>query len=301
MAITKLEQMFDVLKSKSKKRLVAAFANDSHTIEAVSEAVDKGIIDGILVGDEEIMRKVCAQLGVDAGKFKMVHEPDEVKAAVVAVELINKGEGDLLMKGLVSTDKYMRAILNKEKGLMNPGAVLSHVTVIENPHYHKLLVVGDVAIIPLPEFKQKLAILNYLVNTAKSLGIEKPKVAVLAASEQVLVGMPSCVDAALLSKMAERGQIAGAYVDGPLALDTAIEKESADIKKLTGPVAGDADCLLFPNIEAGNIFYKTNTKLAGAELGAFVAGARVPCVLSSRGDSSQTKLYSIALAAMIAK
>ena len=301
MAITKLEQMFDVLKSKTKKRLVAAFANDSHTIEAVSEAVDKGIIDAILVGDEETMRKVCAQLGVDAAKFKLVHEPNEVKAAVVAVDLINKGEGDLLMKGLVSTDKYMRAILNKENGLMNPGAVLSHVTVIENPYYHKLLVVGDVAIIPLPEFKQKLAILNYLVNTAKALGIEKPKVAVLAASEQVLVGMPSCVDAALLSKMAERGQIVGAYVDGPLALDTAIEKESADIKKLTGPVAGDADCLLFPNIEAGNIFYKTNTKLAGAELGAFVAGARVPCVLSSRGDSAQTKLYSIALAAMIAK
>ena len=301
MAITKLEQMFDVLKSKSKKRLVAAFANDSHTIEAVSEAVDKGIIDGILVGDEETMRKVCAQLGVDAGKFKLVHEPNEIKAAVVAVDLINKGEGDLLMKGLVSTDKYMKAILNKETGLMNPGAVLSHVTVIENPLYHKLLVVGDVAIIPLPEFKQKVAILNYLVNTAKALGIEKPKVAVLAASEQVLVGMPSCVDAALLSKMAERGQITGAYVDGPLALDAAIEKESAEIKKITGPVAGDADCLLFPNIEAGNIFYKTNTKLAGAELGAFVAGARVPCVLSSRGDSAQTKLYSIALAAMIAK
>lgn len=301
MAITKLEQMFDVLKSKSKKRLVAAFANDSHTIEAVSEAVDKGIIDGILVGDEETMRKVCAQLGVDAGKFKLVHEPNEIKAAVVAVDLINKGEGDLLMKGLVSTDKYMKAILNKETGLMNPGAVLSHVTVIENPFYHKLLVVGDVAIIPLPEFKQKVAILNYLVNTAKALGIEKPKVAVLAASEQVLVGMPSCVDAALLSKMADRGQITGAYVDGPLALDAAIEKESAEIKKISGPVAGDADCLLFPNIEAGNIFYKTNTKLAGAELGAFVAGARVPCVLSSRGDSAQTKLYSIALAAMIAK
>jgi phosphate butyryltransferase len=205
------------------------------------------------------------------------------------------------MKGLVSTDKYMKAILNKEEGLMDPGAVLSHVTVMENPLYHKLLIVGDVAIIPLPEFKQKVAILNYLVNTAKALGIEKPKVAVITASEQVLAGMPSCVDAALLSKMADRGQITGAYVDGPLALDAAIDKESAEIKKLTGPVAGDADCLLFPNIEAGNVFYKTNTKMAGAELGAFVAGARVPCVLSSRGDSAQTKLYSIALAAMIAK
>jgi len=301
MAITKLDQMFEVLKSKTKKRLVAAYANDSHTIEAVSEAVDKGIIDGILVGDEETMRKVCAQLGVDPGKFKLVHEPNESKAAVVAVKLINDGQGELLMKGLVSTDKYMKAILNKETGLMDPGAVLSHVTVIENPLYHKLLIVGDVAIIPLPEFKQKVAILNYLVATAKALGIEKPKVAVVTASEQVLAGMPSCVDAALLSKMADRGQITGAYVDGPLALDAAIDKESAEIKKLSGPVAGDADCLLFPNIEAGNIFYKTNTKLAGAELGAFVAGGRVPCVLSSRGDSAQTKLYSIALAALIAK
>ncbi|MBK9356179.1 MAG: bifunctional enoyl-CoA hydratase/phosphate acetyltransferase [Bacteroidales bacterium] len=301
MAITKLDQMFDVLKSKTKKRLVAAYANDAHTIEAVGEAVDKGIIDGILVGDEETMRKVCGQLGIDPGKFRLVHEPNEAKAAVAAVKLVNSGEGDLLMKGLVSTDKYMKAILNKEEGLMDPGAVLSHVTVIENPLYHKLLIVGDVAIIPLPEFKQKVAILNYLVNTAKALGLEKPKVAVITASEQVLAGMPSCVDAALLSKMADRGQITGAYVDGPLALDAAIDKESAEIKKLTGPVAGDADCLLFPNIEAGNVFYKTNTKLAGAELGAFVAGARVPCVLSSRGDSAQTKLYSIALAALIAK
>lgn len=301
MAITKLEQMFDVLKSKSKKRLVAAYANDSHTIEAVSDAVDKGIIDGILVGDEETIRKVCAQLNINAGKFKLVHEPNEAKAAVVAVNMINSGEGELLMKGLVSTDKYMKAILNKETGLMDPGAVLSHVTVIENPIYHKLLIVGDVAIIPLPEFKQKIAILNYLVNTAKALDIEKPKVAVISASEQVLAGIPSCVDGALLSKMADRGQITGAFVDGPLALDAAIDKESAEIKKLSGPVAGDADCLLFPNIETGNVFYKANTKLAGAELGAFVAGARVPCVLSSRGDSALTKLYSIALAALIAK
>ncbi|MFH1119359.1 MAG: bifunctional enoyl-CoA hydratase/phosphate acetyltransferase [Bacteroidota bacterium] len=301
MAITKLDQMFEVLKTKTKKRLVAAYANDSHTIEAVGEAVDKGIIDGILVGDEETMRKVCVQLGIDAGKFRLVHEPNESKAAVAAVKIVNRGDGDLLMKGLVSTDKYMKAILNKEEGLMDPGAVLSHVTVIENPLYHKLLIVGDVAIIPLPEFKQKVAILNYLVNTAKALGLEKPKVAVITASEQVLAGMPSCVDAALLSKMADRGQITGAWVDGPLALDAAIDKESAEIKKLSGPVAGDADCLLFPNIEAGNVFYKTNTKLAGAELGAFVAGARVPCVLSSRGDSAKTKLYSIALAALIAK
>ena len=285
MPITKLEQIFDVLKSKSKKKLVAAYANDSHTIEAVSEAVDKGIVDAILVGD--------------AGKFRLVHEPSEAKAAAKAVSLINASEGNILMKGLVSTDKYMKAILNKEEGLMNPGAILSHVTVIENPIYPKLLIVGDVAIIPLPDFKQKVALVNYLINTAHAL--DKPKVAVISATEQMLAGIPSSAEGAMLAKMADRGQIKDAYVDGPLALDTAIDPESAQIKKLSGPVAGDADCLLFPNIETGNVFYKTNTKLAGAELGAFVAGARVPCVLSSRGDSALTKLYSIALAALIAK
>lgn len=301
MQITKLEQMFEVLKSKSKKRLVAAYANDSHTIEAVSEAIDKGIIEGILVGDETIMRDVCAKLNLEPSKFRMIHEPNEAKAASKAVSLINAGEADLLMKGLVSTDKYMKAILNKEEGLMNPGAVLSHVTVLENPNYHKLLIVGDVAILPLPDFKQKVHITNYLINTARALGIDKPKVAAISATEQMLAGIPSCEESAMLAKMADRGQIKDAYIDGPLALDTAIDPESAQIKKLTGPVAGDADCLLFPNIESGNVFYKTNTKLAGAELGAFVAGARVPCVLSSRGDSALTKLYSIALAALIAK
>lgn len=301
MAITRLEQIFEVLKSKSKKRLVAAYANDSHTIEAVSNAIDKGIIEGILVGDDATIHNVCAKLNINADKFRIIHEPNEAKAAAKAVSVINAGEADLLMKGLVSTDKYMKAILNKETGLMNPGAILSHVTVIENPIYPKLLIVGDVAIIPLPEFKQKIAILNYLINTAHALDIEMPKVAVISATEQMLAGIPSSVEGAMLAKMADRGQIKGAYVDGPLALDTAIDKESAGIKKLSGPVAGDADCLLFPNIETGNVFYKTNTKLAGAELGAFVAGARVPCVLSSRGDSSLTKLYSIALAALMAK
>jgi len=301
MPITKLEQMFDVLKSKGRKRLVAAYANDSHTIEAVSDAVDKGIIEGILIGDEAVMRDICGKLNLDPGKFRMIHEPNEAKAASKSVALINAGEADLLMKGLVSTDKYMKAILNKEEGLMNPGAVLSHVTVLENPNYHKLLIVGDVAILPLPDFKQKLSITNYLISTAKALGIDKPKVAIISATEQMLAGIPSSVEGAMLAKMADRGQIKDAYIDGPLALDTAIDPESAEIKKLTGPVAGDADCLVFPNIEAGNVFYKTNTKLAGAELGAFVAGARVPCVLSSRGDSALTKLYSIALAALIAK
>ncbi len=301
MAITKLDQMFEVLKSKEKKRLVAAFANDSHTIGAVSNAVDKGIVEATLVGDEETIKKVCLQDGIDVNKFTIVQEADEMKAASLAVKLINEGKGNLLMKGAVTTDKYMRAILNKETGLMNPGAVLTHVTVIETPNYPKLLIVGDVAIIPAPDFKQKLTLTNYLISTAHALGISNPKVACIAATEQMSATMPACVDAAILSKMNDRGQIKGAVVDGPLALDVAIDKESAEIKKLKSEVAGDADCLLFPNIESANVFYKTNTKLCGAELGAIVVGARVPAILSSRGDSELTKLYSIALAALTTK
>ncbi|MBP7850728.1 MAG: bifunctional enoyl-CoA hydratase/phosphate acetyltransferase [Lentimicrobiaceae bacterium] len=300
MPITKLDQMFDALKGREKKRLVAAFANDAHTIEAVSEAIDHGLIEATLVGDEPIMRNVCKELNIDPGKFRMVQEARESKAASLAVKLINEGEGNLLMKGLVTTDQYMRAILNKEEGLMDPGAILSHVTVMESPLYHKLMIVGDVAIIPLPDIKQKVAITQYLIRTAHALDISRPKVAILAASEQMLPGMPACVDAAILSKMADRGQIKGAVIDGPLALDVAIDAESASIKKLGGEVAGDADCILFPNIEAGNVMYKANTKLAGGEQGAIVMGARVPAVLSSRGDSMKTKLYSIALAALVA-
>lgn len=299
--ITNLEQMIEAARAKTRKRIVAAYANDSHTIEAVNHAIDLGIVEGTLVGDEATILRVCSELNIDPGKFKIVQEADEQKAARKAVELIVKGEGDILMKGLVSTDKYMRAILNKEAGLMPPKAILSHVTVLENPNYHKLLIVGDVAIIPAPDLEQKIAITNYLIQTAHALGIEKPKVALIAATEQMLPGMQACVDAGIISKMAERGQIKGAIIDGPLSLDTAIDKESAEIKKLKSEVAGDADCLLFPNIEAGNIFYKFNTKLAKGELGAIVVGAKCPAVLSSRGDSALTKTYSIALAALVAQ
>ena len=301
--ITKLDDLLELVKTKEKKRLVAAYANDSHTIGAVSAAIDKGIVDATLVGDIDTIKKVCAEEGIDPNKFELVQEADETKAGVKAVALVREGKGDILMKGLLSTDKYMRAILNKETGLM-PGKkndMLTHMAVFEVPAYHKLLVCSDVAIMPAPDLKQKQTILTYLVNTAKSLEIAKPKVAVLAATEQVSTGMQACVDAAIISKMGDRGQIKGAVVDGPLALDVAINAESAKTKKVGGEVAGDADCLLFPNIESGNVFYKTCTKFGGAELACMVVGAKVPCILTSRGDSAKTKLYSIALAALNAK
>ncbi len=299
--INKLEQMIDALQGKTKKRLVAAYANDSHTIEAVNAATDLGIIEPILVGDEETIKKVCAAENIDVSKFKIVQESNPMQAAMKAVEIINAGEADVLMKGLVSTDVYMRAVLNKEKGLLPPKAVLSHVTIVEVPTYHKLLVIGDVAIIPQPDLKQKVAITNYVIKTAHALGIENPKVALIAATEQMSPGMQACVDAAMISKMGDRKQIKNAIIDGPLALDVALDKESVQIKKLESPVAGDADCMVFPNIESGNVFFKTCTKLAGGELSAVVMGAKCPAVLTSRGDSSKTKTYSIALACLMAK
>jgi phosphate butyryltransferase len=301
MAITKLDQIIEAVKSKPKKTLVAAYANDAHTIEAVNNAVNLGIIDAILVGDEQIIREVCAKEGINVENFKIVHETDEQQAANVSVKLVNDGKADILMKGLVSSDKYMRAILNKDYGLLPPKAVLSHITLMEVPGYHKLLMMSDVAVLPAPDLSQKIAITNYMISAAKSLGIDQPKVALIAATEQMSASMQACVDAAIISKMADRGQIKGGIVDGPLAFDVAIDKESAEVKKLKSPVAGDADCLVYPNIESGNVGYKALTKFAGAECALLVVGAKCPAVLSSRGDSAKTKTYSIAFAALTAK
>ena len=293
-------EIFDTLRSRdSKKRMVAAWGVDDHTVSAASQAVDQGLVDVTLVGDEALIADVCAKENIDMAKFAVVHNPVELKAVAQAVQMVKDGEGDFLMKGLCSTDKFLRAILNKETGLLPPKGTLTHCGVIEMPHYHKLIFVGDVAVIPAPDLKQKQVIMEFLVKTAKSIGVQTPKVALIAATEQVLPSQPASLEAALLAKMADRGQIKGCVADGPLALDVAIDRESAQIKGLVSPVAGDADCLLFPNIESGNVFYKANSKLVpGVRQAGILVGAKVPCVLSSRADSTDTKLNSIAVAAM---
>ena len=297
MAIQKIDDIYELLKGNTqKKRLVVAYANDSHSIEAVNKAVEMGIVEATLCGDENEIRKVCTEHG-----FEIVHEPVDTKAAAKAVQMVRDKEADFIMKGLVSTDKYMRAILNKDCGLLPPKATLSHVVVMECPNYHKLLVFSDAAIIPAPDFSQKMAIVKYVTQIANALGVQRPKVAMISATEQVLPKVESTTDAAILAKMGERGQLGNIDIDGPLALDVAIDKEAAEIKKIKSPVAGDADCLVFPNIESGNVFYKTNTKLANARQGAILVGATAPSVLSSRGDSVDAKLNSIALAALFAK
>lgn len=302
MKIEKISDIYEVLKGYTrKKRLVVAYANDSHSIDAVYKAVQAGLVEGILVGDTATIKQICKDNGYDDSCFKIIQETNDVRGAETAVEMIRNGEADVIMKGLVSTDKYMRAILNKERGLVTPNAILSHVTVMECPAYHKLLTISDVAVIPCPDLNQKIAMIKYVTITAKALGVEKPKVALIAPTEQVLPKVQSTVEAAIISKMGERGQIAGALIEGPMALDVAVDREAAEIKKIYSEVAGDADCLVFPNLESGNVFYKTNTKLGYSKQGAVLVGAKVPSVLSSRGDSVETKLNSIALAALLSE
>ena len=301
--ISNFSELFAELKEKGIcKKLVVAWGVDEHSIEAAYRAVEMGFVQATLVGDKSKIEAVCSDNGFDISKFTIVDEPVELKAVSAAVALVHDKMGDVLMKGLCSTDKFLRAILNKEVGLLPAKGLLSHVGIVDNPNYHKLMFISDMAVIPAPEFRQKVKQAGFLISTAKSFGIAKPKIAFIAASEQMLDSMPACMEGAMLSTMANRGQLGSCLGDGPLALDVAIDKESADIKGLKSEVAGDADCLLFPNIESANVFWKTNSKLCKeVKQGGMLVGTTAPCLLVSRADSAETKLNSIAAAVMCAK
>lgn len=301
--ISNFSELFTELKEKGIcKKLVVAWGVDEHSIEAAYKAVEMGFVQATLVGDKSRIEAVCSANGFDISKFTIVDEPVELKAVSAAVALVHDKMGDVLMKGLCSTDKFLRAILNKEVGLLPAKGLLSHVGIVDNPNYHKLMFISDMAVIPAPEFRQKVKQAGFLLSTAKSFGIAKPKIAFIAASEQMLDSMPACMEGAMLATMANRGQLGACLGDGPLALDVAIDKESADIKGLKSEVAGDADCLLFPNIESANVFWKTNSKLCKeVKQGGMLVGTTAPCLLVSRADSAETKLNSIAAAVMCAK
>ena len=299
MKLERLTDLFVYTKSLRKRTLIAVNAVDLHSLEAISEAIKLGIVSGIVTGNRDEIISQCKAHQIDYRLFQIIHAETEEDAARLAVDQVKQISGSVLMKGLISSDKYMRAILNKEAGLLLPGSVLSHVSVIDNPNYHKLLIVSDVAIIPYPTIPQKIAMVHYLKKMAIDLGISRPKIALITPTEQVLPSLVSCTDAVEVMKAAEDGRFEPAIVFGPMALDVAIDLESAQIKGISSEVAGNADCLLFPNIDAGNVFYKMNTKLCEADQAAVVMGANVPVVLSSRGDSIQTKLNSIALAALL--
>ncbi|RIJ47269.1 phosphate butyryltransferase [Maribellus luteus] len=299
MQIRNFEDLIKAVQKQEARRVVAVNGIDENTLEAMQDAVQLGFVKPIVTGDRETIEKSCSKLGIDVSSYEIIHASDLQEATAKAVELVHEGKADILMKGLISTDKFMRVLLRKEYNLIPSKGMLSHIAVVSNPNYHKLLLFSDAAVLPYPDLKQKLLITNYLICAARAMGIEKPKVAVIAPTEQIIISIPSCMDGATIAKMSEHGQIEHGMVDGPMALDVAINSDAAAIKGFTSPVAGDADCLLFPNIDAANVFYKTNSKLAKAEMSGIIAGAKVPVVVSSRGDSRKTKLNSVALASLI--
>lgn len=297
--IKKLSDIIERTKLTPKKKLVLVNGEDEHSLEAVYKAIKLGITDVIVTGREKKIILLCKKLDINYSLFRIIDAKNEDDALEVAMLIIKQGEADFIMKGLISTDRYMKAILDKRFGLLSSKSVLSHVAVIENPSYHKLLFVSDVAVIPYPGIRQKSAMISYLAQVALSFGITTPRIALIAPTEKILEGIPACVDSVQLVKMANEGEFPGAVIDGPMAFDVAVDAHSAKMKNIVSPVAGNADCLLFSNIDAANVFYKVNTKFCHAEHAAVAMGAKIPVVLSSRGDSVTTKFYSIALASLM--
>ncbi|MDW8802839.1 phosphate butyryltransferase [Clostridium sp. A1-XYC3] len=293
------QHVIQKVKNQKTKKLAVAIAQDRHVLEAIKDADMKGIAQAILVGDKFKIATIAAELDMDLTRFEIVDEANNKKAALKAVELVSSGKADMVMKGLIDTASFLRAVLDKEVGLRT-GKLMSHVGVFEISNFDRLIFLTDAAFNMYPEFKDKIDIVNNAAVVAKAVGVEKPKVAAVCAVEVVNPNMPATIDASALSKMSDRGQIKGCIVDGPLALDNALSEESAIHKGVTGPVAGKADIILVPNIEAGNIMYKTLTYAANCKNGGLLVGTSAPVVLTSRADSHESKMYSIALAALVA-
>ncbi len=299
--LTKLSQLRELIDHDHKpKKLVLAASEDAHSLNAVVNAAEQKIIRPVLVGDKEKTYGMAEILNLDISKFEFIESKSPVESVTIAVKMVHDGNVDVLMKGKVGTSDMLRSILNKEYGLRT-GKLLSHFAYFEVETYHKLIAVTDVAMNIAPNLEEKIAILNNAVQVLNNLGIEKPKVAVLGAVEKVNTDMNATLDAALLSKMNQRDQILNCIVDGPLAFDNAVSFESAKHKEIKSDVAGDTDLLLMPDIEVGNVLYKSLVFFAKARVASMIVGASAPIVLTSRSDSEQAKFDSILLAAVVAK
>lgn len=298
--IKDFDEVLSMAQSQSTKKVAVAVAQDKPVLEAIKDACEIGLVEAVLVGNRDKIEEVAREINMDLSKLEIIHEADAAKAALIAVELVSTGKADMVMKGLVDTASFLRAVLNKEKGLRT-GKLMSHVAVFEVPGIDRLLFITDAAFNMYPGIKEKIDIVNNAVTVARAVGIDTPKVAPVCAVEVVNPDMPATLDAAMLSKMSERGQIKGCIIDGPLALDNALSVEAAQHKGITGEVAGQADILLMPNIEAGNIMYKTLSYTTRCKSGALLVGTSAPVVLTSRNDSHETKMNAIALAALVAE
>lgn len=300
-----MSKSFEDLLSKvsecSTKTVAVAVAQDDAVLEAVHAAKQRGIANAILVGDEEKIKKIAADMNIDISDFEIINITDDYEAALKAVSLVHDGKADMYMKGLIDTKSFLKSVLDKEVGLRTD-KTLSHVCVFEIKGIDHLLFLSDVAFIPYPDLETKAQIINNTVEIAHACGIPNPKVAPLAAVEVVNPKMPATVDAEALTKMNEEGKIAGCIVDGPLSFDLAIDSAAARHKGATGrKIVGDADILLFPDIHAGNITYKCLVHTADCKNGNILTGTKAPVILTSRSDEFEAKVNSIALAAVVAE
>lgn len=297
--INSFDEVLAKVKERPIKRVAVAVAQDEPVLEAIRDAMAEGIAKAVLVGDREKIEEAAHKVNMSLDGVEIINEKDNSKACLTAVELVSSKKADMVMKGLVDTATFLRAVLNKEKGLRT-GKVLSHVAVFDVPALKRIILLTDAAMNIAPDLLTKKQILENAVGIASAIGIEMPKVAPVCAVEVVNLDMQPTIDAAVLSKMNERGQIKGCIVDGPLAIDNALSMEAAKHKGIKSPVAGQTDIILVPNIETGNVMYKTLVYTANAKNGGILAGAAAPVILTSRADSPESKLFSIALAALAA-
>jgi len=292
----KLEYLIDQVAGQSKKTVAVAVAEDHEVIEAVAKAIKLQLAQFRLYGNQEKIMGMLQEHGLQTSEhIEVIAAASSAEAAELSVKAVRNGEADVLMKGNIPTANILKAVLNKEWGLRK-GGVLSHVAAFEVPNYDRLIFVTDAAMNIAPDVTQKAAIIQNTVEVARAIGIDLPKVAPIAAVEVVNPAMQATIDAAMLTQMNRRGQIKNCVVDGPLALDNAVSQIAAEHKGIVSDVAGKADILLVPTIEAGNVLYKSLVYFADAKVGAMIAGAKAPIVLTSRADSAETKVYSLALA-----
>jgi phosphate butyryltransferase len=297
--VTTIGELHSLARSRTPCTIAVACAHDEDVLLSLDRAAAQGLVRPVLIGRGAEIDRLRERLALSRPGPDVVDCTDDARASELAVRKVSAGEAQMLMKGHVSTSVFLRAVLNKEWGLRKR-PLLSHLAVFEMPDPARLLFVTDVAMSVAPDLAQKIQIIDNAVEVAQRLGIERPRVAVVAAVETVNPEMPATIDAAILAKMADRGQIRGCVVDGPLALDNAVSAEAARRKGISGPVAGAADVLVVPDIEAGNLLYKALGLLARWRLAAVVVGAAAPIVLTSRADSDDAKYNSIALAATLA-
>ena len=290
------------LKTASTKKMSVAVAQDTHVLEAVKIAKERGIVDSILVGDKELIEEKAKEVGMNLSDYEIIDVKDTIEAARTAVSLVSSGKADIYMKGALESKDFLKSVLDKEVGLRT-GRPLSHVCVFEIPGIDRLLFLTDVAFMPYPTLEDKKVIIEYTVDVARACGVECPKVAPLAAVEVVNPKMPVTVEAAELTRLNEEGVIKNCIVDGPLSMDLAIDPGAAQHKAgaLDRKIVGDADILLFPDIHAGNLTYKTIVRLATVKNGNILTGTKAPVILTSRSDSVEVKVNSIALAAVVAE